>query len=211
MMIGRMEKRGMHAFKVELDEQAEGVAAVAVTARGVESVAVGRDQLPSLLLGKIRDAEANASVSLPALVEPRGVIDHGGRGGGAGGPSLLIARQGHDVGAAEEHEAPGGYLLVVISGQGQGKFRRHGQVPAEPVGAEAIGVNAGPAVDDGDEALGGCRLVVNEQRSPPQQMDVGFEPAVAGEAVIGWGKAMAALIPDRGFQGQVGDLQLQRH
>ena len=73
--IRRMEKGHLDALEVELHEQADGVAAVAVAARGVDPVTVGGQDLPGFRMGQIGDARADARVRFPALVEPRSVFD----------------------------------------------------------------------------------------------------------------------------------------
>src|SRR5581483_11366099 len=114
-VVSRIAERLLGAFKIELDQNADTLAAAAVTgADRVEAVAVTHRDQPRARSGMIREATAHARIPVARLVQSVDVI-HGRRRSLQSQFPAFGGIERHIINAVEQYEAARAEFLVVIS------------------------------------------------------------------------------------------------
>src|SRR5665213_356144 len=190
--------------QVKLHQDGDAVGTAAIGTEGVNAIGVGDDALEPVGGRAIHDSRANAAHPVAGLFSA-GKIIH--RGGGAVEFQIpaLVGRDGQHIAGVDQRELAGAEFLEKIAGQRQRIFRDERQKSAQPIRAEAVGVQAGAGDEPRKEILFAFGQRVGERRRGPEQVRRRFQFAVVIKAILAGAGAELAVWYEGQFRTSPGE------
>jgi hypothetical protein len=186
-----------------LKENSDVVGAGVAVANGIEPMAAYQGDEPGMRGGNIGESSANAGMPGLRLFEAIQVIDDTAGGEKVETP-LFVRGDGKGVFAVDQAVAFRGEFLVIVSRNTEREFGDKGENSTDPVGAEAVRLDAEAAGDIDVEILFALGKGVFQKAARPDQMAVIVDLTVLVETVTAGVQADEGFVPEGDFHGQGG-------